>query len=46
VPQDGPIESVAQWKEQAEREIQNLAENEYGKPVAELEAYLRAQLPR
>jgi hypothetical protein len=45
VPHEGPIESVTQWKDQAEREISALAEREYGKPIDELVAFLRTQLP-
>jgi hypothetical protein len=44
VPHDGPIESVAVWKDMAQQEIQPLAEQEYGKPIDELEAFLRTQL--
>jgi hypothetical protein len=46
VPHDGPVEKVTQWKDQAEREIQSLAESEYGKPIDQLVAYLRTQLPQ
>jgi hypothetical protein len=45
VPHDGPVELVTQWKDQGEREIQPLAESEYGKPIDELVAFLRPQLP-
>jgi hypothetical protein len=46
VPHDGPIESLTHWKEQAQQEIQQLAEREYGKPIDELEAFLSTQLSR
>jgi hypothetical protein len=46
VPHDGSVESVTQWKDQAEREILPLAKSEYGKPIDELVAFLRTQLPR
>ena len=45
VPHVGPIENVSQWKNGAQLEAQALVESEYGKPLDELLAYLRSQLP-
>ena len=43
-PHSGSIESLTQWKDEADRQIQSLATTEYGKPIDELTAYLRTQL--
>jgi hypothetical protein len=38
------FESLAEWKDEADRKIQSLGESEYGKPIDELTAYLLTQL--
>jgi hypothetical protein len=46
VPHTGPVEGVTQWKDTAEREVQPLAESEYGKPIDALVEFLQPQLPQ
>jgi hypothetical protein len=45
-PHVGSIESLTQWKDEADRQIESLVESEYGKPIDELAAYLLTQLPQ
>jgi hypothetical protein len=43
-PHDGSLYDLAKWKEQTDRDVQVLAESEYGKPIDDLVAYLLLQL--
>jgi len=44
-PHDGSIESLIQWKDEADRQLTALADRTYGKPIDELVAFLLPQLP-
>jgi hypothetical protein len=44
-PHDGSIEKLDQWKVEADRQLQEVAVREYGKPIDELVAFLLQQLP-
>jgi hypothetical protein len=43
-PHVGSLYDLAKWKEQTDRDVQVLAESEYGKPIDDLVAYLLLQL--
>jgi hypothetical protein len=44
-PHDGSVEKLDQWKIEADRQLQDLAVREYGKPIDELVEFLLQQLP-
>jgi hypothetical protein len=44
-PHDGSVERLEQWKVEADRQLQALADREYGKPIDELVAFVLHQLP-
>jgi hypothetical protein len=44
-PHEGSAEKLNQWKLEADRQLQDLAAREYGKPIDELVAFLLPQLP-
>ena len=44
-PHDGSVEKLEQWKVEADRQLQNLADREYGKPIDDLVGFLIPQLP-
>jgi hypothetical protein len=44
-PHDVPPEKLIEWKEDAVRQLQTVADREYGKPIDELVAFLIQQLP-
>ena len=44
-PHEGSIEKLDQWKAEADRQLQEVAVREYGKPIDELVAFLLQQLP-
>jgi hypothetical protein len=44
-PHDGSVESLTQWKDEADRQLVALADRTYGKPIDELVAFLVPQLP-
>jgi hypothetical protein len=44
-PHQGSLDDLTQWKDETDRNVQKLAEAEYGKPIDDLLAYLLTQLP-
>jgi hypothetical protein len=44
-PDTGSLDDLSKWKDQVDQEVQVRAHNEYAKPIDDLLAYLRTQLP-
>jgi hypothetical protein len=44
-PHDGSVESLTQWRDEADRQLVALADRTYGKPIDELVGFLLPQLP-